>query len=120
MANRELKRRQVEELYRRLETFKPAQTDEEAFSLITQLMREVGDELTDDPYDPTKWKEHDRIYPPQIDREQVPSGIEGARLFRTVAHEVIIGLNGAIAVRKRGTFEVEFAKAGHDGKRIAL
>jgi hypothetical protein len=50
----------------------------------------------------------------------VPSGIEGARLFWTVAHEVIIGLNGAIVVRSRRTFEIEFRKAGHDGKGIDL
>jgi|SRR6185436_15773576 len=120
MANRELKRRQVEELYRRLEAAKAAKTDEEAFSLIAQLMREIGDQLTDDPYDPSKWKEHDRIYPPQLDREDIPSGIEGARLFQTVAHQVIVGRNGAITMRKKRSFEVEFVKAGHDGQVIRL
>lgn len=120
MPDRELKRRQVAELFRRLAASEPARTDEEAFGLLGQLMREVGDDLTKDPYDPTRWKEHDRIYPPQLDRERVPSGIEGARLFWTVAHEVIIGLNGAIVVRSRRTFEIEFSKAGHDGKGIDL
>jgi hypothetical protein len=83
-------------------------------------MREVGDALTEDPYDPTRWKEHDRIYPPQIDRELLPGGVEGARVFMTVAHQVVIGTNGAIAMRKRKTLEIEFSKAGHDGQEIAL
>jgi hypothetical protein len=120
MPSHELKRRQVEELYRRLENADRVKTDQEAFDLIAKLMKEVGDELTDDPYDPTRWKEHDRIYPPQTDRELVPSGIDGARVFMTVAHQVIIGTNGAIAMRKRKTLEVEFSKAGHDGQEIAL
>jgi hypothetical protein len=56
MPNRELKRRQVEELYRRLKKVKPAMNDEEAFDLIAKLMREVGDQMTQDPYDPTRWE----------------------------------------------------------------
>jgi hypothetical protein len=120
MRNRELKRRQVEELYRRLEASKSAQNDEEALALIAQLMKEIGDEMTNEPYDPTKWREHDRIYPPQGDRERRPSEVDGARVFWTLAHEVIVGFNGAIVMRKRKTFEVEFSKAGHDGREIAL
>jgi hypothetical protein len=120
MPNRDLKRQQVQELYRRLQTSKPANTDEEALLLIAQLMKEIGDEMTNEPYDPTRWKDHDRIYPPQGDREQTPSGVEGARVFWTLAHEVIVGFNGAIVMRKRKTFEVEFTKAGHDGQEIAL
>ena len=120
MRNRELKRRQVEELYRRLKTAKPTKTDEEALLLIAQLMREIGDEMTNEPYDPTRWKEHDRNYPPQGDSEQLPSEVEGARVFWTLRHEVIVGFNGAIVMRKKKTFEVEFSKAGHDGREIAL
>ena len=120
MRNRELKRRQVEELYRRLKIARSARTDEEAFSLIAQLMKEIGDEMTNDPYDPTRWNEHDRIYPPHLDRERVPSEVAGARVFWTFAHEVIVGFNGAIVMRKRKSLEVEFRKAGHDGQEIAL
>jgi hypothetical protein len=50
----------------------------------------------------------------------VPSGLAGARVFMTVAHQVIIGTNGAIAMRKRKTLEVEFSKTGHDGQEIIL
>jgi hypothetical protein len=41
-------------------------------------------------------------------------------VFWTLRHEVIVGFNGAIVMRKKKTLEVEFTKAGHDGREITL
>lgn len=106
-------------MYRRLERQPAATSDVEAYKLLCQVINETEDEITGIPYDPSAWMTDGRIYPPLPDSER-RSGISGVRRFVTKGHEALIGSKGGILIRQKHTGEVEFSKAGADGKTIEL
>ena len=117
MAETPSKAERLEELYRRLRLARPAKTFEEAYELICSTLNAVEDELTDIPYDPERWQEDGRLYPPFDDSVREVPGHPRLRRFRSLAHNTYIGDNGAIEIRNLAG-EVELEKPGADGKRI--
>lgn len=117
MAETPSKAERLEEFYSRLRLARPAKIFEEAYELICSTLNAVEDELTDSPYDPERWQEDGRLYPPFDDSFREVPGHPRLRRFRSLAHNTYIGDNGAIEIRNLAG-EVELEKPGADGKRI--
>jgi hypothetical protein len=105
------------EFYRRLRLAPAARTFEEAYELICSTLNAVEDELTDIPYDPDRWQEDGRLYPPFDDHARAVPGNPRLRRFRSLAHNTYIGDNGAFEIRSL-VGEVELDKPGADGKGV--
>jgi hypothetical protein len=107
----------LREFFRRLLEAPGADTFDEAFQQLCNILNEVEDELTGIPYDPGSWHYDDRIYPPQEDsRRQVP-GHPHVMRFRSLRHSTYLGVNGSVEiVSLEGT--VELRKPGADGRGV--
>jgi hypothetical protein len=114
------KRERLAEILRRLDAAPSAGSDEAALALVRDVINAVEDELSGLPYDAaeaTMLAVSERMYPPLADSE-IPDIMSGVRRFRTFRHELLVGANGAILIRRMaGT--IELSKPGADGKRIA-
>jgi len=116
------KTERLEEFFRRLRALPPAGTFEEAWQQIHETLNQVEEELSGIPNHPANWQTDGRLYPPQLDREYPVTGHPLVRRFRSVAHNTLIGANGAMQVRRvkldplQG--EVLFSKAGTDEKEV--
>ena len=80
--------------------------------------------MTDIPYNPSAWRSDGRLHPSRNDSE-VAVGRAHVRRFRSVAHSVLFGGNGAIQIltvppppTAWTDGVVLFDKPGRDGKRI--
>jgi hypothetical protein len=90
---------------------------EEAYALVATTLNEVENEFSSTPFDPDNWKTDGRLYPPQEDNKRLVMGHPDVTRYRTVAHNVFIGANGAIEIQTvRGT--VLFQKPGADGRSL--
>lgn len=81
-------------------------------------MNEVEDELTAIPYNPEKWREDGRLYPPQPDSQRPVTGREDVIRLRSKGHSTFIRDNGAIEVVSLDTGETVFRAPGVDGKEV--
>ena len=101
----------------RLTNAAPSTSADEAFALLAATLNDVEDELSGVPFDPDNWRTDGRLYPPQEDNKHLELGHPQVTRYRTVAHNVFIGSNGAIEIQTlRGI--VVFQKAGADEKHI--
>lgn len=90
---------------------------EEAYALVAEILNQVEDELSGVPFDPSSWKTDGRLYPPQEDNRHLVLGHPLVNRYRSVAHNLFIGSNGAIEIQTvRG--DVLLQKAGADGRHI--
>lgn len=96
-----------------------ARTAQEALALLSGVLNEVEDELTEIPFDPGASATDGRMYPPQEDHARdVPERHDLVR-YRSRGHNTYIRNNGAIEIqdlKKR----VVFQKPGYDGAGVAL
>jgi len=77
----------------------------------------VEDELSGVPFNPENWRADGRLYPPQEDNKHLVPGHPNVSRYRTVAHNVFIGTNGAIEIQTlRGA--VLFQKPGADERHV--
>mgnify|MGYP001324992190 CR=1 FL=1 len=105
------------EFLRRLRQAPPAQDGQEAFEQIAAILNAVEDELTDIPYDPDRWMNDGRMYPPQ--RDSGRSELGGVIRFRSRGHNTFVGPNGAIEIRRADEERtLELRKAGADGQHV--
>jgi hypothetical protein len=56
-----------------LEAAPPCEDAESAFALVENTLNQVEDQATDIPFDPSRWREDGRMYPPQPDSGTAPS-----------------------------------------------
>ncbi len=112
------KRERLAELVRRLEAAPRSRDAGAALELITTVLEQVEDELTDIPNDPSTPRADERIWPP-IDKYhfEIPGrpDLDG---YRQRGHETIVRANGAFLVRTRLGSNVILDKPGHDGRKV--
>jgi hypothetical protein len=110
----------------RLKAAPPTSSREEAFQLIETTLNQLEDEFTNIPFDPQRWRDDGRLYPPQADsRRDVPDRPDLVR-YVTVAQSIVIRDNGAIAIirghpRRWPDIEAaprDFEKPGADGRGV--
>ncbi len=115
------KKMRLEEIFRRLSEAQPVSSVGEAHRMISAIMTQVEDEMTDSPNDPSRWMELDRMFPPDWQYAKSVGNGDVMR-FGHLKEITYIGVNGAIAVRQRtkiGDPIVErFAKSGADGRTV--
>jgi hypothetical protein len=111
------KRERLEEFYRRLRSAPSANTSKEAYELVCSTLNAVEDTMTEIPYDPARWREDGRLYPPFEDSVRAVPDHPPLRRYRSVGHNTYIRDNGAIEIRGRGG-EMELGKPGADGKGV--
>jgi hypothetical protein len=73
--------------------------------------------MTSIPFDPPRWQEDGRMYPPQRDNMTVVEGHPDVKRFRSRQHITFIGDNGAIEIRSRRGDTI-LSKPGADGVPI--
>lgn len=104
--------------YERLQAAPAARTHEESYALICNTLNAVEDELSGLPNNPDNFQTDGRLYPPQKDRAYAVDGFPGVIRYRSAKHNTYIATNGAIEVKAVSTNEVDFTKAGDDGKGV--
>ena len=103
----------------RLNQAPPAESFEEAFRQIADILNEVENELTDISFDPDHWQTDGRMYPPQLDNVREVDANPRVRRCRTRAHNTFIGNNGAIEIQEgTGKGKVLLSKAGANGRTV--
>ena len=93
------KRERLRVFLERFQERLPAASFEEAYSLLVSTLNEVEDELTDIPYDPERWKQDGRLYPPFQDSWRSVPGFAGVTRMRSIGHNTFIATNGAVEIR---------------------
>jgi hypothetical protein len=99
----------------------PATNDEEARSLLEEILNSVEDQHSGVEYNPDAWQDDGRMYAPKDDSEK-KSPYDGVRVFRTRGHRILLGGNGAIKIVSAkfalGSPEAEIIldKPGFDGR----
>lgn len=112
------KAKRLKEFIRRLGKKRPANSDEEAFDLVSNTLNEVEDEMSNIPYAPKKWMNDGRMYPPQQDSKRETDNKNVVR-YRNKGHNTYIGKNGSIKIEEvSGNKTVLIDKEGKDKKRI--
>ena len=101
----------------RLEASPAASTGEEAMELLTRLLDQTEDELTNIPYDPAKWMTDGRQYAPQPDSARDVPGKPRITRYRSFKHNTFIGANGAIKIQALSG-KVVIDKPGSDGDKV--
>jgi hypothetical protein len=118
------KPQRLREFLRRLSEAPPAQSYEEARQQVEAVLNAVEDDLTDIPFSLDASQSDGRMYPPLDDNEK-KAGHPGFRRFRTKAHNLLYGTNGAVRIHglplpgegwTAGVVILD--KAGLDGRRI--
>lgn len=118
------KAQRLEAFLLRLSEAPAARSYEEARQQVEAILNAVEDELTDIPFNRDAPQSDGRMYPP-LDDNEMKSGHSAVRRFRTRAHNLLYGANGAIRIQsvppppKSWTVGVViFDKPGLDGRRI--
>jgi hypothetical protein len=104
--------------YARLQDAAAAQTHDEAYALLCETLNGIEDEHSGVPNNPANWKTDGRLYPPQKDRMYAVPGFPEVLRYNSFKHDTYIAGNGAIEVKVISTGEVQFAKAGANGKGV--
>jgi hypothetical protein len=85
----------------RLTQAPPASSGDEALMLLSETLNQVEDELTEITFDPTRWMDDGRMYPPQRDNAHVDDLPDVVR-YRSKVHNTRIHISGAIRIEKVG------------------
>jgi hypothetical protein len=96
-----------------------AETTAQAFILLSSVLTEVEDELSDIPNSPQKWQTDGRMYPPQMDSARDVPGRRDLIRFRSRGHHTFIRENGAIEIRDV-QMSTLFSKLGADGRGVEI
>ena len=105
-------------IYERLAEAELSSSGHEGFDLLSRIIDAVEDEFTDIPNVPANYQFDGRIYPPQRDNRRVAPGHANVIRYRTVAHNVFVGSNGALEIQVAKSGTAEFEKPGRDGRRV--
>jgi hypothetical protein len=73
-----------------------AASADEAMTLLSNTLNEVEDELTDIPFDPDRWMNDGRMYPPQADNMRAGDDRTDLTRYRSLHYNTWIRTNGAI------------------------
>ncbi len=106
-----------QEFIKRLEETEPVGSDEEAFQMLSNILNDVEDELSNIPYSPSQWMNDGRMYPPQLDNKRATGNPEVDR-YRSKQHNTYFGSNGAIKIMTIKSNEVVINKAGIDERKV--
>jgi hypothetical protein len=112
------KQERMELFVARLASKPPAMNGQQGLELLTTVLNQVEDELTNIPYNPDNWMNDGRMYPPQLDSVRLSSK-PGVVRFRSRGHNTFIGLNGAIQIQKIDDASILIDKPGADGKKVS-
>ena len=112
------RRERLAEFVRRLAAAPGMSSFDDAYRQLGEILNAVEDELTGIPFDPPRWQEDGRMYPPQMDNMRVVAGHLGVKRFRSRQHVTFIGDNGAIEIQSASGGTI-LSKAGSDGQSIA-
>jgi hypothetical protein len=105
------------EFVRRLGAAPAASSFDEAYSQVCDILNGVENEMTSIPFDPSRWMEDGRMYPPQMDHAFFAVGHPGVIRFRSRHHNTFIGKNGAIEIRTDAVVVI-LSKSGSDGRSV--
>jgi hypothetical protein len=103
----------------RLGNCAPIDSAAEAFALITTLLNDTKNELTDIPANPPLWQSDGRLYPPQADSGRKVPGRPDITRYISRRHTIWIGANGAIRVAALDG-QLQLNKVGGDGRQLEL
>ncbi len=121
MATEYPKPHRLAEIFSRLSAQGPYPTFDVAYRALCRTIDVVEDELSGEPNKPWRWRELNRIFPPQTDRMSTLHGGVVMR-FDSKRHVTYIGRNGAIEVRaitRRGLpIETVYSQLGADGQGV--
>ena len=92
------KRSRLGEFLKRLDAAAPADGVDRAYGLLCRTLNEVEDELTGIPYNPARWMDDGRMYPPQDDSIRDEPRRPDVTKYRSRDHYTWIGTNGAIRI----------------------
>jgi hypothetical protein len=106
-----MKRERLLLFYKKLADAPAASTAIEAFDQIAHVL---------DTVENAHAGADSRMLPPSGDFWYSVEGRSDLDLYRQTAHDTIIRDNGAILIRIRRTLEVQFEKAGLDGRKVDL
>lgn len=112
------KAERLEVFLERMRSAPPAHDAEEAFALLCDTLNQVEDELTDIPFDLSRWMDDGRMYPPQEDNT-FTDPLPGVVRYRSKVHNTRIHEGGAIRIDKVGG-ECLLNKPSHAGHLIEL
>lgn len=103
----------------RLQNALPANSHDEAYELLSNVLNTVEDQLTSIPYDPDNWQTDGRLYPPQQDSSRPVKDHPTVRRYRNLGHNTFISQNGAILISGLdAATEILMSKPGADGKDV--
>jgi hypothetical protein len=114
------KQARLVEFMRRMEAAPAPASADEAMTLLSNTLNAVEDELTDIPFDPDRWMNDGRMYPPQADNARAVDGRADLTRYRSVRHNTWIRTNGAIRIEELQTKAVLLDKLGADGCGVDL
>ena len=90
-----------------------------AHQLLSRVLNEVEDELTDIPFSPENYISDGRMYPPQEDSRRDVKCRDDIIRYRSKEHNTYVSKNGAILILGINGI-VYLNKSGSDGKGITL
>lgn len=96
----------------------PSASGDAAKHLIDETLNRVEDDLTDIPFDPSRWRTDGRMYPVREDNAADVDGHPDVTSYRSRKHETLIRANGAFEIRDALTKDVVLTKAGADGQGV--
>lgn len=108
----------LEEFLRRLGESPLANTFDEAYSQLCNILDEVEDEMTSIPNQPENWQTDGRMYPPLSDSVRSVPNHPLVKRLRSRGHNTFIGVNGSIEIQVVGSGVAIFSKPGNDGRRV--
>ena len=88
-------------------------------ALLSSVLNEVEDELSDIPNSPHNWQSDGRMYPPQMDSARDVPGRSDLIRFRSRGHNTFVRENGAIEILDLQNSAL-FSKFGADGRGVEL
>jgi len=105
------------EFIQRLDMATAAESGNEAFSLLSDTLIRVEDELSNIPCVPSQWMNDGRMYPPQADSRRATKNPRVTR-YRSKQHNTYIGQNGAIKIMDIRSGAPVIDKAGRDQRKV--
>ncbi|MFS8068193.1 MAG: hypothetical protein ACMG6S_17705 [Byssovorax sp.] len=111
------KAERLKEFKKRVEQAPSCGSFDEGISLVTKMLNDVEDEMSDTPYDPAAWEHDGRMYPPQEDSIRLVEGHPEVKRLRSRFHNTFIRTNGGIKIEDLRNSQVILDKPGNDGRK---